>query len=144
MKKILTFAILAATVTVLLSGCYKSDYYYDNNNNVERARVIDYENGTPYSIIRYDYDATYAIIESMDANTNLWPEINDRLEGVFKEGQERSVYNITGGFYARIYVVENVTTQKEAYEALYYYNDRYLTSKATNKSLLLSDKRRIK
>lgn len=127
-----------------MSGCYKSDYYYDNNNNVERARVIDYENGTPYSIIRYDYDATYAIIESMDANTNLWPEINDRLEGVFKEGQERSVYNITGGFYARIYVVENVTTQKEAYEALYYYNDRYLTSKATNKSLLLSDKRRIK
>lgn len=144
MKKILTFALLAATVTVLLSGCYKNDTYYNNKSDVERARVIDYENGTPYSIIRYDYDGTYAIIESTDANTNLWPEIGDRLEGVFKEGQERSIYNITGGFYARVYVLENVPTKNEAYKALYYYNDRYLTSKAVNKSVLMSEKRRLK
>ena len=135
MKKLLTFSILAVSIAVLFTSCVKRDYY---NSDLERASVLDYEAGTPYSIIQYDYDGTYAVVESMDYNTDLWPLDGDRLEGVFYEGQTRRVYNLSTGDYISLYVVENVPTRSEAYDALYYYADRYAIAKGIDKSVLKS------
>lgn len=134
MKRILTYPVVALIAIVLLASCSRSsDQYY--NNDVEIATVVDYENGTPYSIIQYQYDRTYAIIESMDNNTQLWPDRGEILEGVFVEGRRSSVYNRTGGFRSNIYVVENITNRDEAYDALYYYNDRYGYARTTDKNV---------
>lgn len=140
MKKILTFSILMVAIAIIFGSCTKRDYY---NSDIERATVIDYANGTPYSLVQYDYDRTYAIVESMEANTEYWPEVYDRLEGRFYERQSRRVYNITAGFYIDLYVVENVPTKGEALDALDYYANKYLTSKSIDKSILMSQKRRI-
>lgn len=140
MKKVLTFSLLMIATATILFSCTKKGYY---NSDVETATVKDYVNGTPYSLIQYDYDRTYAIVESMESNTTYWPEVYDVLEGVFYEGQTRKVYNITAGFYINLYVVENIPTYNEAQDALDYYANRYLTSKSLNKTITMSQKRRI-
>ncbi|OJU25695.1 MAG: hypothetical protein BGN92_12035 [Sphingobacteriales bacterium 41-5] len=123
MKRLLNFSLIAILAVVVLASCSKNRDYYQND--YETASVVDYENGTPYSIIQYHADNTYAIIESRDTNTQLWPDRGEILEGVFIEGRQSRVYNRTGGFNANIYVVENITSRDEAYDALYYYNDNY-------------------
>lgn len=124
MKRLLNFSLVAVVAMLVLASCSKNKDYYDNSD-YETVSVVDYENGTPYSIIQYHADNTYAVIESMDTNTQLWPDRGEILEGVFIEGRQSRVYNRTGGFNSNIYVVENVNTRDEAYDALYYYNDRY-------------------
>ncbi len=130
MKRILYLSMAMIAVTVLIAGCSKRDYY--KNTDQERATVLDYRNGTPYSIIQYSYDGTYAIIESIDASTSLWPEKGDILDGTFYVGQTRRVYNVTASFYCNINVVENVPTLQEAYDALDYYASRYAISGKVN------------
>ncbi|HRN49175.1 MAG TPA: hypothetical protein PK110_03585 [Niabella sp.] len=141
MKKIFTFSVLAVAIAMVFGSCTKRGYY--EKDDIERATVIDYVNGTPYSLIQYDYDRTYAVVESMEYDTQYWPEVYDRLEGRFYEGQQRRIYNITAGFYINLYVVENVPTKADAFDALDYYAHKYLTTKANNKTISQSDKRRI-
>lgn len=131
MKRITQFSMVALLAVIMLASCSKNrDHYRDN---IERAQVIDFEDGTPYSIIYYINTRTYAIIESVDNNTQLWPDYDDILEGVFIKGRQTNVYNRTGGFRANIFVVENVNTEEEAYDALYYYNDTYGFARTTDK-----------
>lgn len=131
MKRILNFSLIGLLAVILLASCSKNRDYYDDDREI--ATVVDYEDGTPYSIIQYQSDRTYAIIESVDNNTQLWPDRGEILEGVFIEGRETRVYNRTGGFNTNIYVVENVNTRDEAYDALYYYNDTYGFVRTTDK-----------
>lgn len=134
MKKLFNFSLLAILLVVVLASCSKNRDYYQDDREV--ATVYEFADGTPYSIIQYNKDGTYAIIESLDANTKLWPDIDDRLEGVFVEGRQSRVYNRTYGTNINIYVTENITTRNEALDALDYYADRYLTSAKVNKESL--------
>lgn len=125
MNKILTFSFLLIAGVVLLASCRKRDYV-DDRTNEEFANVIHYEDGGyPYSIIRFQYDNSYAIIESIDNNTDLWPLRGEQLRGVFTVGRESVVRNMTRSFNSRMYLVEDGLSHDEAYEALYYYDDRY-------------------
>ncbi len=126
MKRVLNFSVVALLAIVVLASCTKSRDHYQNND-IETAVVVDFYD-SPYSIIRYDYDNTYAIIESLENDSNIWPRKGDRLRGTFYEGKESRVTNITRNYSNSIYVVENITTEDEAYEALDYYDTRYNAS----------------
>jgi hypothetical protein len=143
MKKILTLSLLMIAGIVLLASCTKRDYY-DDRNDVEISVIFEVSD-SPYSIIQFNNDGTYAIIEHLENNSNRWPIKGDRLQGRFYEGKESTVYNLTAGYNNRVYVVEvGILTIDDAWDALDYYVDDFYAVKGMNKSMKMSFERRIK
>ncbi len=138
MKRLLNFSLIAILAVVVLAGCTKNRDHYDDRTEI--ADVFYFDNGTPYSIIKYRADNTFGIIESIDANTQLWPDFDEVLEGIFIEGRQSRVYNRTGGFYANIFVMENVNTRDEAYDALDYYNEKYGFAAKSDRNIIMNNK----
>ncbi len=121
MKKLLTISLMLLAGVVLLAGCTKRDYYEDTR---EYALVVDYVEGYPYSVIRFDADGTFAVIESLDNNADYWPLINDELFGDFDLGS-RYVRNNDAGYNIRISVLDYANSLNEANHILDSYIDRY-------------------
>lgn len=135
----MSLVILAGIV--LLASCRKKDYY-DDRNDVEVSVVFEISD-SPFSIIRFENDGTYAIIEHLESNSELWPIEGDALRGRFYEGKESVVYNFETDSNNQIYVVEvGLVTLDEAREALDYYIDDYYAVAGTNK-IKMQFKRRI-
>jgi len=106
---------------VLLASCTKRDYYQDTR---EYALVVDYVEGYPYSVIRFDADGSFAVIESMENNSDYWPLINDELFGDFDLGT-RYVRNNDAGYNIRVSVLDYANSLSEANRIIDRYIDRY-------------------
>ncbi|GAB3423706.1 hypothetical protein GCM10027516_23240 [Niabella aquatica] len=105
---------------VLLASCTKRDYYNDEPVNVEYATVFYFENNNPLTIIRFDSDGTYALIESVDNN---YPNDYDELSGIFDLGR-RTIFNETQRRNMRVEILKYANTRDEAYDDFDYYTSR--------------------
>ncbi|SDD86971.1 hypothetical protein [Niabella drilacis] len=106
MKRILTFSIVSVLAVAVLGSCTKRDHWRDDNRNNKETGITVYvsEVGSAYSVVRMDYDGSYAVVYSLENDKYYWPEKNDVIYGDFSIGGGRTLYNKTAGFNIRLEV----------------------------------------
>ncbi|WP_018629538.1 hypothetical protein [Niabella aurantiaca] len=134
MKRIFTFSIIAVLAAVVLTSCSKRDYWRDDDPYNDESGITVYisEVGSPYSVIRMDYDGRYAIVYSQESDKYYWPEMNDVIYGDFSVGGGRTLYNKTAGFNIRLEVDEFFDYKNDAVNAVIRREDNEGYAKAFN------------
>ncbi|MCF3108446.1 hypothetical protein LL912_06630 [Niabella sp. CC-SYL272] len=106
MKRVLTFSIVSVLAVVVLASCSKRDHYRDDDRFQNETGITEYisEVGSPYSVVRMDYDGSYAVVFSQEKDSYYWPRMKDVIYGDFSVGGGRTLYNKTAGFNIRLEV----------------------------------------
>lgn len=119
MKKIFTYAVLAAFSVILFSSCRKEKVYYDDHAywlSQERGDVVYSSNACGFYVVETNYG--YTIIQNLDG---LRTYDGDIMYGDFGGYGTRAFYNYTADVVTRGNVVEYDLTYNEAQAAIDYY-----------------------
>ncbi len=143
MKRILTFSIVSVLAVVVLASCSKRDHWRDDDRLQNETAITVYvsEVGSPYSVVRMDYDGSYGIVYSQEKDKYYWPEINDVIYGDFSVGSGRTLYNKTAGFNIRLEVDEFFDYKNDAINAVIRREDQEGYAKAFNNSKISLQRR---
>ena len=122
MKRFISISLVLFAGMILLASCTKRDYYDDNVGGSETAVVVDYFPDYPFTIIKFESDLTYAVIEHLD---DKYPKRGQILDGIFEPGRISTIRNLDFSENIRIKTLENNPTEQDAYDALNDYADEY-------------------
>jgi len=143
MKRILTFSIASVLAVVVLASCSKRDHWRDNDRYNDESAITVYvsEVGSPYSVVRMDYDGSYAVVYSQEKDKYYWPETNDVIYGDFSIGGGRTLYNKTAGFNIRLEVDDFFDYKNDAINSVIRKEDKEGYAKAFNNTKISLQRR---
>lgn len=93
MKSVLNFSVVALLAIVVLAGCTKYRDHFDDRNYNEDAIVYKHDY-SPWVILSFS-NGDYAVMKSLEAGQDRWPEEGDVLRGNFDNTGSRLFRNVT-------------------------------------------------